>query len=612
MCAAIKKQKTSSTRKKKTAGTGGMPVPETRYFSSAEAFHQAVADDFIQQVNNVTAAGKLCLVGLSHGISPAGAYALILQQYQRLNHPDRIRYTFVNSQLPSQKISPPHILNASRFIQQLFRKGLINRSQILGSSLDRMPIRQYVPHFNEMIHRFLQQENKSGLDYVFLACNPQGRVAGIEKQSPAFQQQDIASLIPVDDDWEMTATPWFLLQSSRIAFLATKADKRRPLAWLYSETPHRNESPGFLRYMPQIDQRMSVFMDDHALTWPQIEITRETPYGPSVIRMDTAIPYNEKEKEKKPVLLLLHGFLGLNSFDGLLAGIPSHRYLACALHYGSIPNELPPADYSEHITRNIEAAIAYFGKKGHAVYFFDHSMGNIYLMMIEKRLNQYPLVKKYLCGRIAANPFFGSECKHAILGFMDNVIIPSLSLWSDLSTKSLMLSMRAIIPLDSKKSVRRRSIKLTEWLIRKESAVRDSIWTAVKKQILYLMSALDAMPHLNRIPIEKALNRLPAKVFAIQVHSALLVSLEFDNHAPLHAFAGAQIPVLVLKSDRDGVARFVPEIYQHPATEIRDVTRPQEKDLFREHLYHMVCPAETIAIIDQFITACETKRNGIK
>jgi hypothetical protein len=610
MCAAIKKHKNPSSRKKKVSDNDEMPMPETRYFSSAEAFHQAVADDFIQQVNNVTVAGQLCLVGLSHGISPAGAYALILQQYHRLKHPDRIRYTFVNSQLPSQKISPPHILNASRFIQQLFKKGLINRKQILGSSLDRMSIEQYVPQFNDMIRRFLQQENKPGLDYVFLACNPQGRVAGIERQSPAFSQDEIASLIPADDDWEMTATPWFLLQSARIAFLATKADKRRPLAWLYSEKPQRLESPGFLRFLPEIEKRLCVFMDDHALTWPQIEITRETPYGSSIIRIDTAIPFNEKEKDKKPVLLLLHGFLGLNSFDGLLAGIPTHQVIACALHYGSIPNDLPPAEYSEHITRNIEATIAFFGQKGHPVYFFDHSMGNIYLMMIEKRLEKYPLVKKYLCGRIAANPFFGSECKHAILGFMDNVIIPSLSLWSDLSTKSLMLSMRAIIPLDSKKSVRRRSIHLTEWLIRKESAVRDSIWSAVKKQILYLMSALDAMPHLNRIPIEQALNRLPAKVFAIQVHSALLVSLEFDNHPPLQGFAEAQIPVLVLKSDRDGVARFVPEIYNHPKTVIRDVTRPKEKDLFREHLYHMVCPAETIAIIDHFITACETTRKG--
>ncbi len=115
----------------------------------------------------------------------------------------------------------------------------------------------------------------------------------------------------------------------------------------------KNESPGFLRYVPNVQKRMTVFMDDKALTWPQIEVNRETPYGNSVIRVDTANPYNENAKEKLPVIILIHGFLGLNSFDGLLATIPSHLYIAAAMHYGSIPNDLPPAEYSHHIAKTL-------------------------------------------------------------------------------------------------------------------------------------------------------------------------------------------------------------------------------------------------------------------
>lgn len=72
-----------------------------------------------------------------------------------------------------------------------------------------------------------------------------------------------------------------------------------------------------------------------------IEIKRETPYGTSNIVVDLVNPYKENAKEKLPVVLLIHGFLGLNSFSGLLTSLPATKYIAAAMHYGSIPNDLP-------------------------------------------------------------------------------------------------------------------------------------------------------------------------------------------------------------------------------------------------------------------------------
>ena len=56
-------------------------------------------------------------------------------------------------------------------------------------------------------------------------------------------------------------------------------------------------------------------------------------------------------------------------------------------------------------------------------------MGNIYFLMIDQHLEDYPGIKKYLCGRIGANPFFGEEAKHALIGFLDEVILPSMTLF---------------------------------------------------------------------------------------------------------------------------------------------------------------------------------------
>ncbi len=585
-----------------------LPLPDTKYFLTHEQFNKAVGKDFIKHANRTLEKGQPFLVALSHGHSPAGSYQYILDNYCELKEPQNIRYTFVNSPLPKQR-DLDGVIDARMFIRKLLRAGLITKEQILGRNLNRESIEAYAADYNATLLAYLKEQKKYGFDYVFLASARRGRVAGIERKSEAFDSKDIMMVVTSNRQKEITGTPYFLAKSKRIAFLATKAEKRRPLAWLYAPDAHEHESPGFLRYIPNVEKRMTVFIDDNALTWPQIEITRETAYGPSVIRIDTANPYNENAKEKLPVILLIHGFLGLNSFDGLLSVLPSHKYIAAAMHYGTIPNDLPPSEYSLHVAKNIDAAVEYFGSKGHPVYIFDHSMGNIYFMMIDRELDKYKNVKKYLCGRIGANPFFGEESKHAILGFMDNVIIPSMSFKKSAPAKTLFLTLRRVIPMDSKSGVRKRGIKLSEWLISKESSFRDKIWGAAKERIMYLMTNMDSLPHLNRIPIERALKRLPAKIFAIQTHSALEESVAFDNQKGLMNLSVRKIPVMILKSERDGVARYVPRIYDNqPNIEVIDVTNHNEYDLFREHLYHMVDPKGTTKLVDRFITETEAKR----
>lgn len=585
-------------------GTVSPEVPETRYFLSRDKFDSAVGSDFIEYANRILGKGQTFMVGLSHGRSPAGAYQYILDHYQEIRNPENILYTFVNSPLGRQR-NVEGVTDARAFVRKLFRAGLITRDQVIGHNFNRQSLEAYGADFNRSVSAYLKEHNKEGFDYVFLACTPEGRVAGIERESKAFDSDDISLVISVRKEKELTGTPGFLLRSRRIVFLATKADKRRPLAWLYAVDAKAKESPGFLRYLPNVQKRMTVFIDDQALTWPQIEISRETDYGTSVIRVDTANPYNENAKEKLPVIILIHGFLGLNSFDGLLATIPSHDYIAAAMHYGSIPNELPVSDYSHHVASNINAVVGYFGSKGHPVYIFDHSMGNIYFMMIDRELNRYPAIKKYLRGRIGANPFFGEEAKHATLGFLDNVILPALDADKSITAKAMVMTLRKLIPLDSKAGVRKRGIQLSDWLIRKESAIRDRIWAAAKERILYLMTNMDSLPHLNRIPIERALNHLPAKVFAIQTHSALEQSILFDKQQGLMNIPKRDIPVLILKSERDGVARYVPRIYEGDHIEVMDVTNRYENDLFREHLFHMVQPQRTSCIIDEFVKKTE-------
>lgn len=579
-------------------------APETRYFKTKEQFDQAVGEDFIQYVNQGTSRGKRYLIGLSHGQSPAGAYAYILDRFKEVRNPELLRFTFVNTPLVRQR-GLQGVVDAKVFLTRLIRDRYIKKEQILGRTIDRSSMEAYAKAFSAELQQFLDEEGKTGLDYVFLASDPSGRVAGISRHSEAFGSKEIAVVVEDRKEQELTGTPYFLMQSKRVAFLATKADKRRPLAWLYYRWSLADESPSFLRYMDNVKKRMTVFVDDLALTWPQVTLVRETPYGNSTIRIDVAKPFNERSKRKLPVVLLIHGFLGLNSYDSLLTALPSHKYIAAAMHYGSVPHDLPPKDYSKHIVKNIDHVVKYFGDLGHPVYIFDHSMGNIYFLMMDRDFDELPGIRAYLRGRIGANPFFGEEARHAMLGFLDNVILPS---GQGIIAKTLFAAARNIVPLDSKVGVRNRGIAMAEWLISKDSDFRDRVWKAAKERILHLMSNLGSLPHLNRIPLEQALSRLPAKIFVIQTHSALIESKAFDQQTGLRNMTAHNIPILILKSERDSVAKYVPRIYRGEGVEVMDVTDHEEKDLFREHLYHMIQPLHTSTIIDRFIGEIELKR----
>ena len=578
------------------------PIGEN--FPEKEDFDRAVGLDFITHANEATRGGGKFIAALSHGTSPAGAYQYILDHYDKISRPENLRYTFVNSKLKSQR-GLKGVMDAVGLLKVLLATGKITKDQILGRGLNRDNMDEYCAEMNVKLAAYLAENGKEGVDYMFVATDPAGRVAGITRYSKAFEVEEIGCVVHDRKEKELTLTPWFILKSKRIAFLATKSDKRRALAWLYYRWGNTNESPSFLRLVKDSKKRLKIFIDDKALTWPQVEVERETPYGTSSIKIDLAKPYKYFAKSEKPVILLVHGFLGLNSYDGLLTAIPTKKYLAAAMHYGSIPTDLPIEDYSKHVLKNIDAAISHFGDLGHPVYLFDHSMGNIYFQMMERDFESLQGVKKYLRGRIGANPFFGEEAKHAAIGFLDNVILPSNQ---GLAARALFSTARRVIPWESNVGMRNRGIWLSEWLISKDSSMRDRVWKATKARILQLMTTIGSLPDLNRIPIEKALNRLPAKIFAIQVHSALVESKAFDKQTHLPNMEGHGIPVLILKSERDSVAKYVKRIYDNSHAQVIDITDNGERDMFREHLYHMVNPLLTTVVIEQFVSQTEEAR----
>jgi pimeloyl-ACP methyl ester carboxylesterase len=503
------------------------------------------------------------------------------------------------------------VMDAQHFLTKMLRKGMITRKQILGRSIKRESIEEYAEGFNNNLKQYLRKHNKQGFDYVFLSFNPRGKVAGISRNSEAFDSEEPVVLVTdvTSGQLEITGTPAFLSKAKRIAVLATKSDKRRPLAWLYDRLGKSNESPSFLRYVDAVDKRMTVFIDDRALTWPQVKLVRQTPYGPSTIRLDMALPYEERADDKRPVILLIHGFLGLNSFDGVLTALPASKYIGAAMHYGSIPHDLPFERYSRHVVKNIDKVVQYFGEQGHPVYIFDHSMGNTYFMLMDRDYDELPGIKNYLCGRIGANPFFGEEAKHAITGFLDTVLLPALKYRKNVVEKTMLFSFRRVIPFDTRKGVRRRALRFSEFLIRKNSSMRERVWVAAKERIMRTMRNMNSLPHLDRIPIERALNRLPAKLFAIQVHAALLESITHDKQTSFANMARNRVPILILKSKKDTIAKFVPKFHKTANVNVIDVTDSEEKDLFREHLYHMVHPRRVSSIIGDFIDGNEAIRS---
>ena len=602
------KEKKATARKKKKGllpeNAKAYVAPLAENFQEKEDFDRAVGLDFITYANETTRGGGKFIAALSHGTSPAGAYQYIFDHYDKISRPENLRFTFVNSKLKSQR-GLKNVMDAVGLVKTLLATGRITKDQILGRGLNRDNMDEYCAQLNVDLASYLKENDKEGVDYMFVATDPAGRVAGITRFSNAFDVEEISCVVNDRKAKELTLTPWFIMKSKRIAFLATKADKRRALAWLYYRWGHHDESPSFLRFMDDSHKRLKVFIDDKALTWPQVELERETPYGTSRIRIDLPKPYSYFSKSKKPVILLVHGFLGLNSYDGLLTSIPTQKYLAAAMHYGSIPTDLPIKEYSQHVLKNIDAAITHFGDLGHPIYLFDHSMGNIYFQMMERDFESLEGVKKYLRGRIGANPFFGEEAKHASIGFLDNVILPSNQ---GLAAKTIFNTARRVIPFESNVGMRNRGIWLTEWLIRKDSAMRDRVWKATKARIMLLMTTIGSLPHLNRIPIERALNRLPAKIFAIQVHSALMESKAFDKQTHLPNMEAHGIPVLILKSERDTVAKYVPRAYDNSHAQVIDITDQGENDMFREHLYHMVNPLLTTVVIEQFVSQTEEAR----
>ena len=585
-------------------------VPETRYFRTQEAFDKAVGQDFIDYANKITDRGQKFLVGLAHGQSPQGAYQYIFEHYHEIRRSSLIRFSFTNSKLKRQR-GLAGIMDAQRLLTKMLRRGMINKDQILGRSLNREDIESYAQGFNDKLKTYLNKNNKKGFDYVFLSFDPKGKVAGVSRYSTAFNSEEPVVIVEDRDsgELEITGTPAFLSKAKRIAFLATKADKRRPLAWLYHQLGKANESPSFLRYIDNVRKRMTVFIDDRALTWPQVEIVRHTPYGPSTIRLDVAQPYDENAGTKLPVVLLIHGFLGLNSFDGILTALPTTKYVAAAMHYGSIPHDLPFQMYSQHVVRNIDAVVQHFGERGHPVYIFDHSMGNTYFLLMDRDFDKLPGIKNYLCGRIGANPFFAEHAKHANIGFLDAVLLPAVKFRSNVGGKTMLYTLRRMLPFDTRKGVRKRGLIFTEWLIRKNSTARERLWMAAKERIMYVMRNLESVPHLDRIPIERALNRLPAKLFAIQVHAALRESISHDGQKSLANMAKHRIPILILKSKRDAIAKFVPRLHRTPNVNVIDVTNATETDLFREHLYHMANPLKASKIIRNFVDSNERLRN---
>lgn len=583
-------------------------IPQTLYLDTDQDFAEALGRDFIDSANALTKKNKYFLVGLAHGQSPSYAYDYILKHYEEIVNPELIWFTFTNSRLKRQR-DLENIMDSFNFVRALIKKEYVKREHIFGADFDRENLKAFVKNYNKEVTDFLTENKKKGYDYVFLASDPKGKVAGICKSSKAFLSDDIMVVVtdPEDIEPEITVTPSFILKSSKIAYIATKSDKRRSLAWLYSKWSNRNESPSFLRFVPDIEEKMSVYIDQKALTWPQIELKRKTSSGYSNIKLDFALPFDENAQVKKPVIIMIHGFLGLNSFDSLLTDFPTHNYVAAAMHYGTTPTKLSPELYSKNIVENIDFVVNYFGELGHSVYILDHSIANIYFLMQDKNLEKLKGIKKYLKGRIGINPFFGEEAKHASLGFLDYVIIPALRFKNSPGWKTAVMATRALMPLDTKRGARNKGIKVTKYLIKDNGKDNSTVWISLKERILQILTTMDSLPFVNIIPIKNALSRLNSKLFAIQIYSALTEYNDFDSQEGLPNFDETKLPILIIKSDRDAVAKFVPRLYSGDNVEIVDVTRYTEKNLFREHLYHMLYPQKTVEMVSAFISKIETE-----
>ena len=580
-------------------------APNSLYFKTKKEYGEALGKYFIDKANEQFALGKCFLVGLAHGQSPAPAFKYILKHYSDITNPEMIWYTFTNSRLERQR-DLENVIDSLQFVRTLLKKQLVERNKIFGADFERNDLKGFIKKYNIEVSQFLKTNNKKGYDFVFLASDTKGRVAGITRNSASFSSKDIMVIVEdLGQELEITVTPHFLLQSTNIAYMATKAKKRRSLAWLYSKYSLKNESPSFLRFIKDVNKRLNVFIDDEALTWPQIEIERKTINGISNIKLDFANVYDENAKEKLPIVLMLHGFLGLNSYDAMLTYIPSHKYIPVAMHYGTFPKKLRAAEYSEHVANNIDEVIKYFGERGHNVYILDHSIANTYFLILDRNYEKLEGVRKYLKGRIGINPFFSEEAKHALKGFMDYVIIPAMSFSDNFAWKAGVVATRKLLPFDTKKGVRRKGIKITKWLLNGDKNQKSTIWDSIKERTLEILLNMDSLPALDIIPLQKALSRLNAKIFAIQIYAALEDYKFFDKQKGLLNFSKHKLPIQIYKSETDSIAKFVPRLYSDENVEIFDITDNSEQNLFKEHLYYMINPIKTVKIIDRFISKIE-------
>jgi hypothetical protein len=127
----MKKKKTAPETSGKRKELEEYPAPEVKYYKTKPHLDDAVGRDFIKHANRATEEGESFLVGLSHGQSPAGAYAYILEHYNELKHPELIRYTFINSKLKRQH-GLIGVTDAIFFIKALIHSKHINKDHIIG------------------------------------------------------------------------------------------------------------------------------------------------------------------------------------------------------------------------------------------------------------------------------------------------------------------------------------------------------------------------------------------------------------------------------------------------------------------------------------------------
>ena len=90
---------------------------------------------------------------------------------------------------------------------------------------------EYSREMNEKLALYLEENNKK-VSITCLLQQTRMDEFGITRFSDAFNETEIGCVVNDRKEKELTYSS-FHQKTKRIAFLATKADKRRALAWLY-------------------------------------------------------------------------------------------------------------------------------------------------------------------------------------------------------------------------------------------------------------------------------------------------------------------------------------------------------------------------------------------